>query len=746
MPIQATTPFSQIGKNPGQSRDAALGRARLWPLPILLVAIPALLLSIAGCGSAGSPADSKAFTVRAAASAIDTNATDRFTVSFPPSRAQTGVKWSIAGGQNDPSIGQGAIDANGLYTPPPLLSRDVVQVEVKAAAQHDPALSATYLLTLTPGFTQPLRPQEANLAPGSTLRVTGEIAEINSGSIHWSLAASPSGGPSLGSQYGHVNSAGCQFSSHGYTKCAAVYTAPASPPASGTSFYLVGSLDNSPRAVASVHLLLNGAGFSSSALQNQSAQDQSVEMGSSGGNANDYDSSRDSHGNKYVNDCCGGTLGGLVTGSNGNLYILSNNHVLAESDQARPGDTIVEPALIDLNCNPQAGRTVGALRYVVPLQSRQTNVDAALAAATSAVDPSGGILQLGSAINGRLGAAAPAAGTGEVLDASRLEGLRVVKSGRTTGLTCSTVDAIDLTVQVDYYYDCAETQPYYTKTYRNQIGIPGAGFADSGDSGALVLDAGNAEPIGLLFSNGSSSGAGGFSVANPIQDVLGELGEGSVSGGQQFKIVGGARHPITCSNYDADERIPASPVDPTQLANAKAQADSAAATLMRPGNGILGTTAGSSLDRPGEAAVILYVDRSKPNFSVPKTFAGFPTRVVLTDAAGANAGILPPDRPEGIHLPANVLRAAAAVQRQYAPQLMRDPAFFGVGVTQSHDNPAEAALLVLVDTKKTPDAMPGLVGGLRVRYLKVGRLHVTRSKYESAVKRPTSCQLLAGRR
>jgi hypothetical protein len=59
---------------------------------------------------------------------------------------------------------------------------------------------------------------------------------------------------------------------------------------------------------------------------------------------------------------------------------------------------------------------------------------------------------------------------------------------------------------------------------------------------------------------------------------------------------------------------------------------------------------------------------------------------------------------------------------------MADPAFFGVGVTQSYDNPAEAALLVLVDLTKTPQSMPDQAGGLRLRYLRVNRLHVTRSK------------------
>ena len=41
-----------------------------------------------------------------------------------------------------------------------------------------------------------------------------------------------------------------------------------------------------------------------------------------------------------------------------------------------------------------------------------------------------------------------------------------------------------------------------------------------------------------------------------------------------------------------------------------------------------------------------------------------------------------------------------------APGLMADPAIFGVGVTQSRDNPAEAALLVLVDIGRNPQSMP----------------------------------------
>ena len=160
--------------------------------------------------------------------------------------------------------------------------------------------------------------------------------------------------------------------------------------------------------------------------------------------------------------------------------------------------------------------------------------------------------------------------------------------------------------------------------------------------------------------------------------------------------------------------------------------------LLRPDNGILGTAAGKSLDSPGEAAVIVYVDRNKPGLVVPGSINGVRTLVIPTDSASMNAGTEPTTltQVEGIHLPSEVLRAAAAVQRQFAPQLMTDPAFFGVGVTQSYDNPAEAALLVLVDLTKSPRSMPDVVGGLRVRYMRINRLHVTKSKFAPAEQAP----------
>ena len=197
-------------------------------------------------------------------------------------------------------------------------------------------------------------------------------------------------------------------------------------------------------------------------------------------------------------DCCSGTLGSLVQDNIGRQYLLSNNHVLARSDHAQVGDAIVQPGLIDNNCTPNGDGPgtvpVGSLTGWLPLSSSQTNADAAIAQVDSrAVDPAGGILELGTRqADGTLAAAPPGiSSTGGKGESGALD-LRVAKSGRTTGLTCGGISAIGVDISVDYYRDCAETKPYLTKTFTNQLAVSGNRFSDSGDSGALVVDAGNA--------------------------------------------------------------------------------------------------------------------------------------------------------------------------------------------------------------------------------------------------------------
>ena len=122
---------------------------------------------------------------------------------------------------------------------------------------------------------------------------------------------------------------------------------------------------------------------------------------------------------------------------------------------------------------------------------------------SGAVNTNGDILELGARqADGTLAAAPPGiSSTGGKGESGSLN-LTVAKSGRTTGLTCGGISALNLDVEVDYFKNCAETTPYLTKTYTNQIAISGNQFSDAGDSGSLVVDAGNAEPVGLFFAGG----------------------------------------------------------------------------------------------------------------------------------------------------------------------------------------------------------------------------------------------------
>jgi hypothetical protein len=150
--------------------------------------------------------------------------------------------------------------------------------------------------------------------------------------------------------------------------------------------------------------------------------------------------------------------------------------------------------------------------------------------------------------------------------------------------------------------------------------------------------------------------------------------------------------------------------------------------MVNPSAGILGVAAGKSSDHPGEGAVILYVDENM-SVAAPATVDGVRTLVIPTNARAVAFGLaLQAPAQNGAALPAAVFSSAVAVKQQVAGSLMRrNPAFFGVGVGQSLDNPKEAALVIYVDRKNLPAQLPATEGGLRTRYIIMDRLHVTRS-------------------
>jgi len=708
--------------------------ARLPSLRILALLVAPALFLLAGCGGLVTASSTNAtFSVTPGTDALDTNCTgcnasnggggsvEQFKATLNGGGAAL-VTWSVAGG--DATSGPGSISASGQYTPPSYLTGDRAEVVVTATLDSNPAIRASSVLTVTPGFLQPLTPENVALGANGTVAITGFLAESGGATgINFALASSANG---QGVGQGSLSAPNCQRGGQAFTSCTVTYTAPSSVQATGAT-YVVATVGASSSRVSAV-VLVNSAGVMSNPATHQGQLAASVQLGSSGGNNADYDT----QGSQIV-DCCSGTLGALIEDLSKRQYILSNNHVLARSDQASVGDPIVQPGLIDNNCSPlgdSAGVTpVASLTGWLRLGSKQTNADAAIAqVASRAVDPNGSILELGSRqADGTLAAAPPGiSSTGGKGEFAWLD-QRVAKSGRTTGLTCGGVSALDLDVTVDYYQDCAETKRSLTKTFTHQLAVSGNQFSDAGDSGALIVDAANAEPVGLYFAGGTDVAGVSQGVANPAPDVLVEL---SAQLGGAYTYVGAADHAVSCLNYGDNTLAGAQGRTLSDAETARALIALAQARMMvNPSAGILGVATGKSSDHASEAAVVIYTDQNM-TVSVPATVDGVRTVVIPTTARAVAFGSAPqtPIETNVPSLNSSALGQADSVKNQLASSLMRQtPAFFGVGVGQSLDNPKEAALVIYVDRKRIPAQLPSVLNGLRVRYVVMDRLHVTRS-------------------
>lgn len=177
-----------------------------------------------------------------------------------------------------------------------------------------------------------------------------------------------------------------------------------------------------------------------------------------------------------------GTIGCLVVLNNNRLAILSNNHVLANENNARPGDNIIQPGRVDGGSNP-ADR-IGVLERFVPIQFPGPNVVDCAAAWTSfnLVKPQHVTYQLNPT------PLAPSLS------------LSVLKNGRTTQATQGVIVGIAVNnVRVQYSAGVA--------VFNNQIiirGIGSAPFSQGGDSGSLIVSTRSRQPVGLLFAGSST--------------------------------------------------------------------------------------------------------------------------------------------------------------------------------------------------------------------------------------------------
>ncbi|MDO9333636.1 MAG: hypothetical protein Q7T57_03835 [Dehalococcoidales bacterium] len=225
-----------------------------------------------------------------------------------------------------------------------------------------------------------------------------------------------------------------------------------------------------------------------------------------------------------------GTLGCWVK-KNGQSMMLSNNHVLANVNQADIGDPIYQPGAYDggtsadeigklyryvpismtklSNC-PIAGFIAASLNFVSRIFGRKTRliayapgesnkVDCAIAEPNSGVDVLDRILEDDGTLIRIDG------------ETEAKVGLLVKKSGRTTGTTRGIISQTDVTVNVNM----GDSK---IAIFTDQVVVEKEGMSAGGDSGSAVLTEDN-RLVGLLFAGSDKA-----MIANRWSNVKETLG------------------------------------------------------------------------------------------------------------------------------------------------------------------------------------------------------------------------------
>ena len=228
-------------------------------------------------------------------------------------------------------------------------------------------------------------------------------------------------------------------------------------------------------------------------------------------------------------DITAGTLGCLVR-KDGKIFILSNNHVLANSNAASLGDAILQPGPADGGRFPQD--QIATLAQFVPIEFPNQPGGGSCAAGSSAfLNATSGLFRQPT----RFQAVVPQAADNlvdcaiagplndddvlnEILQIGSIQGvaeailgMSIQKNGRTTGFTTGEILQVDVTVSVDY------REAGVARFTDQLIATP---MSAGGDSGSAVLND-NKEIVGLLFAGSDAS-----TIINPIQAVFAALGVG----------------------------------------------------------------------------------------------------------------------------------------------------------------------------------------------------------------------------
>jgi len=186
------------------------------------------------------------------------------------------------------------------------------------------------------------------------------------------------------------------------------------------------------------------------------------------------------------------------------VYLLSNNHVLADVNRGKMGDDIYQPGVLDGGI---AINNVAKLHRLVELQlggQVANEVDAAIAILNDNINYQVSICSIGTVTGTNVA----------------LENMEVVKHGRTSGYTEGIVtdESLDINVGIDH------NNPNVIAKFEDQFRIDRLAtaphFALGGDSGSLIVSKGDNKAVGLYFAGPAS---GTYGIANQIEVVLDQL-------------------------------------------------------------------------------------------------------------------------------------------------------------------------------------------------------------------------------
>jgi hypothetical protein len=652
-----------------------------------------IVLFFSGCSGSSNtapPSSLVSVTVTAPQSTVAVGKTLTFTATVTGTNNQA-VTWSVSGG--------GTISNIGLYTAPASVPNPA-KVTVTATSQANSTKSGSDTITVVSASAVQVlvQPATASVSDFRTQQFTAAVTGSANTAVTWQV-----NGVTGGSQkFGFISSTG-------------LFVAPSAVPTKSDgqgntitttlTITAVSQADSTASATSTVTIVPDNA----------NTQSAPVELGTTGGNAHDFVNNTA----KNTITCCGGTLGSLVI-RGGVQYILSDNHILARSDGATVGDAIIQPGLIDTaTCTTAGTTTVANLSQFSNLQANPgQNVDAAIAQVIAGkVDPAGNVIYLGATTdaNGVPVPGAPQGGTGIPASSVAL-GRPVAKSGRSTGLTCSTIEATNITTSVDYTVNCDGSGTKFTANYSNQIGVIGGDFSGEGDSGSLIVTQDTTSPLALLYAGSDTD-----TVGNPVADVLNFFGNNTM-------FVGGAAHQVVgCSLPTAPQS--AKTVVPSSVASQVIQKATATRDLHAPEllayPEVQAVGVGQSYDNPKEAAILFFVTQGESRTNLPTQVDGVRTRIIEQPLFAKRGAISAEDSamleksvaaPQLVYSVSDAEMARAkVVHTAHVEALMKQAGVQGVGIGSSVDSPGEAVLMIFTIRGVPQDPIPAVIDGVRTR-------------------------------